>query len=127
MKSLSFSALLLSGLLTLAAGCHKKDVRPVEKPTDCGPLLTDSVFVRYQQTYCADRWGQAQGAQQLQSVAQAYLVQQGISLRPGALMAYGRNPASVCNACACTTGLVVEAAIVPADLPAMQALGFTRI
>lgn len=126
MKSLPFSALLLGGLLSLAASCQKKDIAPTERPGRCGTVMLDSVFVRYQQTYCADPWGQAQGAQQLQAVAQAYLVQQGISLRPGALRAYVRNPASVCNACSCTSGLVVEAAIVSADLPAMQALGFTR-
>jgi hypothetical protein len=128
MKPFSFTPLLVGGLLTLAAAsCQKKDIRPIEKPVDCGAFLLDSVLVRYQQTYCADPWGQVQGAQQLQATAQAYLVQQGVRLRPGALTAYGRNPASVCNACTCTTGLVVEAAIVPADLPAVQALGFTRI
>mgnify|MGYP006899134068 CR=1 FL=1 len=119
-------ALLLGGLFSLgAAGCQKKDVRPHEQPGRCGTVVTDSIFVRYEQTYCADPWGQAQGAQQLQAAAQAYLGQQG--LRPSTVTAYVRNPAAVCNACTCTTGLVVEAAIAPPDLPVMQALGFTRI
>lgn len=126
MKSLSLSALLVGSLLTLAVGCQKKDIAPTERPGRCGTVVTDTVFVRYQQTYCADVWGQAQGEQQLQTVAQAYLGQQGIRLRPGAVTAYLRNPAAACNACSCTTGLVVEAAILADDLPAMQALGFTR-
>ena len=126
MKSLSLSALLVGSLLTLAAGCQKTNVTPDKERDWCGTSITDSVFVRYNQTYCADAWGQAQGAQQLQTVAQAYLGQQGIRLRPSAVTAYVRNPASVCNACSCTTGLVVDVAIIAADLPAMQALGFTR-
>jgi hypothetical protein len=126
MKSLSPLALLLGSVLTLVASCQKKYIAPVEKPVDCSPFLVDSVSVRYQQTYCADPWGQAQGTQQLQATAYAYLMQQGISLRPGALKAYVRNPASVCNACTCTSGVVIEADIISADLPAMQALGFMR-
>jgi hypothetical protein len=81
-----------------------------------------TVKVSYAQTQCADRWGQAQGKQQLATVATAYLAQQGITLyQPQASL---QNPPAVCNACTCPTGLVLEGSVSPADLAAMRALGF---
>ena len=84
----------------------------------------DLVAVRYAQTQCADRWGQAQSTQQLVAAAQTYLAQQGLTLhQPQAIV---KNAGMVCNACSCTTGLVLEGTVQPADLPAMLALGFTK-
>lgn len=110
-----FAAWLLSGLCALATtSCTSKKQTPE-------PELTG---VQYAQTQCADRWGQAQGTRQLVAAAQAYLAQQGLTLyQPQASV---RNPAAVCNACTCTTGLVLEGAVQPADLPAVLALGFTK-
>jgi len=107
---------LLSGLCSLTAlGCNcKKDVDPNPEQS--------TVKVSYAQTQCADRWGQAQGTQQLAAVATAYLAQQGIILyQPRASV---KNAGMVCNACACTTGLVLEGQVSPADLAAVRALGF---
>ncbi|MFC7668089.1 hypothetical protein ACFQT0_12370 [Hymenobacter humi] len=80
--------------------------------------------VRYAQTQCADRWGQASGTQQLAAAAQAYLAQQGLTLhQPQASV---KNAGAVCSACNCPTGLVLEGTVQPADLSAVLALGFTR-
>jgi hypothetical protein len=82
------------------------------------------VQVSYAQTYCADPWGQAQGTQQLETVAATYLAQH--NLTTPQLHASVKYPAAVCNACACTTGLVLEGYVSAADLPAVLALGFTQ-
>jgi hypothetical protein len=104
----------LGGLTAISCNCKKDEIRPEAEPA--------TVQVSYAQTQCADRWGQAQGTQQLATVATAYLAQQGITLyQPQASV---RNPAAVCNACTCTTGLVLEGQVRPADLAAVQALGF---
>ena len=79
--------------------------------------------MRYAQTQCADRWGQAQGTQQLVAAAQGYLAQQGLVLQQ--LRARVINAGAVCNACTCPTGLLLEGAVGPTDLPAVLALGFT--
>ncbi|MFD2717689.1 hypothetical protein ACFST9_03110 [Hymenobacter monticola] len=84
----------------------------------------EQVAVRYAQTQCADRWGQAQGPQQLVVVAGAYFAQRGLTLNQPQASATGQ--ASVCNACNCPTGLVLEATVSPADLAAVLALGFTK-
>lgn len=84
----------------------------------------DLVAVRYSQTQCADRWGQAQSTQQLIIAAQTYLAQQGLTLhQPYASV---KNVGMVCNACSCTTGLVLEGTVQSAELPAVLALGFTK-
>ena len=88
------------------------------------PAQPELVAVRYAQTQCADRWGHAQGAQQLVTVAQAYLAQQGLTLNQPQASVTG--PASACAACTCLTGMVLEAGVSPADLPAVLALGFTK-
>ncbi|MBO2007918.1 hypothetical protein [Hymenobacter negativus] len=116
MKRTRLTIWLLSGLCSItAASCSCKE------KSDPEPEQT-TVKVSYAQTYCSDRWGQAQGTQQLAAVATAYLAQQGITLyQPRASAKY---PAAVCNACSCTTGLVLEGTVSPADLAAVQALGF---
>jgi hypothetical protein len=88
------------------------------------PVQPELVAVRYAQTQCADRWGQAQGSQQLVEVAPAYLAQQGLTLNQPHARTTG--PAAACNACTCLTGVVLEASVSPADLPAVLALGFTK-
>lgn len=117
MKRTRLTIWLCSGLCTLtAAGCFCKE------PTDLPEPAQATVKVSYAQTQCADRWGQAQGTQQLATVATAYLAQQGITLyQPQASL---KNPPALCNACSCPTGLVLEGAVSPADLAAVRALGF---
>ena len=80
--------------------------------------------VRYAQTQCADRWGQASGTQQLVAAAQAYLVRQGLTIHQA--QARVDNAGAVCTACTCPTGLVLEGAVPPADVAAVRALGFTK-
>jgi len=88
------------------------------------PPAPDLVGVRYAQTQCADRWGQAPGTQQLVIVAQAYLTQQGLTLhQPRARV---NDAGAVCSACTCPTGLVLEGTVPPADVAAVLALGFTK-
>jgi hypothetical protein len=117
MKRIRLTIWLLGGLCSFtSAGCFCKE------PTDLPEPEPTTVQVSYAQTQCADRWGQAVGTQQLAAVATAYLAQQGITLlQPQASV---RNPAAVCNACTCTTGLVLEGRVRPSDLAAIQALGF---
>ncbi|OWP61367.1 hypothetical protein CDA63_19770 [Hymenobacter amundsenii] len=82
------------------------------------------VGVRYAQTQCADRWGQAASTQQLLAAAQGYLAQQNLTLhQPRASI---KDAGAVCTACTCPTGLVLEGTVQPADLPAVLALGFTK-
>jgi hypothetical protein len=120
-KPTRFATWLLSGLCAFAAvscTCKKEDIRPEPEQK---PQL---VAVSYAQTQCADRWGQARGAQQLVAVAQAYLAQQGLTLNQPQAAATGTP--SACAACTCPTGLVLEATVSPADLSAALALGFTK-
>jgi hypothetical protein len=116
MKTTRFAVWLLSGLCALAsASCHKTTAEPT----------AEVVEVSYAQTQCADRWGQASGVQQLQTVATAYLAQQGITGHT--LQASAKAPAAVCAACTCPTGLVLAGSVRKADLPALLALGFTKL
>jgi hypothetical protein len=119
-KPTRFATGLLGGLCAIAAlSCtSKEEVRPEPAPK------SDAVTVTYAQTQCADRWGQAPSAQQLVAKAQAYLAQQGLTLNQPQAAATGQ--ASTCAACTCPTGLVLEATVSPADLPAVLALGFTK-
>jgi hypothetical protein len=114
-KPTRFAARLLGLLCVLAtAGCASEKQGPAP----------DLIGVRYAQTQCADRWGQASGTQQLVTVAQAYLAQQGLALhQPQASV---KNAGAVCNACTCPTGLVLEGTVSPADVTAVLALGFTK-
>jgi hypothetical protein len=118
-----FAVWLLSGLCVLAApGCIcGPDTDTLPEPAQ---PETEQVAVSYAQTQCADRWGQARGTQQLVAVAQAYLAQQGLTLNQPRASVTGQ--ASACAACTCPTGLVLEATVSPADLPAVLALGFTK-
>ncbi|MDB5234638.1 MAG: hypothetical protein JWR44_1631, partial [Hymenobacter sp.] len=50
--------------------------------------------------------------------------QQGLTLNQAQANATGQP--SACAACTCPTGLVLEATVSPADLPAVLALGFTK-
>ena len=109
------AAWLLGSLCAVAAtGCAREEA-------DLAPEL---VAVRYAQTQCADRWGQAAGTQQLVSVAQTYLAQQGLTLhQPQASV---KSAGAVCAACTCPTGLLLEGKVQPADLAAVLALGFAK-
>ena len=114
-----FATWCLGSLCALAASCICGPKTDLPEPAQ--PEL---VAVRYAQTQCADRWGSAQGAQQLIEVAPAYLAQQGLTLvQPYASVT---GPPSACAACTCLTGVVLEARVAPADLPAVLALGFTK-
>jgi hypothetical protein len=116
MKTTHLTAWLLSGLCALAsASCQKTAPEPT----------AEVVRVSYAQTQCADRWGQANGVQALQTVATAYLAQQGITGHT--LQASVQSAGTVCNACACPTGLVLAGSVRKADLPALLALGFTKL
>lgn len=110
-----FAAWLLGGLCMVAAlGCAREKDPPVP----------DLVKVCYAQTQCADRWGQASGTQQLVAAAQAYLARQGLTIHQA--QARVDNAGAVCTACTCTTGLVLEGSVPPADVAAVLALGFTK-
>jgi len=114
-KPSRFSAWLLGGLYALAAaGCanEKEDALP------------DLVAVRYAQTQCADPWGYARNTPLLAGVAQAYLAQQGVTLHQP--QASAKNTPSWCDACTCTTGVVLEGKVQPAEVAAVLALGFTK-
>lgn len=116
MKTARLFAWMLSGLCAFAsASCHKTTAEPAE----------ETVTVSYAQTQCADRWGQASGVQQLQTVASAYLAQQGITGHT--LQASVTSAAAVCSACNCPTGLVLAGSVRKADLPALLALGFKKL
>lgn len=117
-----FAAWLLGGLCAVAAaGCthhSTEEVRPE-------PAVNQGLIgVRYAQTQCADRWGQASGPQQLVDMARAYLAQRNLTL--SLAQASAKGPAAVCAACTCPTGLVLEGRVSPGDLPAVLALGFTE-
>lgn len=119
-----FTTWLLGSLCALATTsciCGPKSELP--EPAQQQPKA-ELVAVRYAQTQCADRWGQAQGTQQLVTAAQAYLAQQGLTLNQPQASATGQ--AGACAACTCPTGLVLEASVSPTDLPAVLALGFTK-
>jgi len=109
---------LLSSLCLLAGTSCKKNSEPA-------PPEADSIAVRYAQTQCADKWGQATTTQQLEAVATTYLVQQGIAFTQA--HATQAAPAAVCNACTCTTGVVLEGRVNSSQLAAIQVLGFTKI
>ena len=116
MKTARFVTWLLGGLCALASlGCHKTTAEPTE----------EVVQVNYTQTQCADPWGQANGVQKLQAVATAYLAQQGIVGHT--LQASVQSTGTVCSACICPTGLVLAGSVRKTDLPALQALGFTKL
>jgi hypothetical protein len=83
------------------------------------------VRVSYRQTYCADRWGRAADLPQFESIATAYLSQQGVIAHQ--LKASVKEPPAVCNACTCTTGLVLEGLVRTTDLPTLEKLGFKKI
>lgn len=116
MKTACFATWLLSGWCALAStGCHKTTAEPTE----------EVVQVSYAQTQCADRWGQANSVQKLQTVAIAYLAQQGITGHT--LQASVQSAGAACSACTCPTGLVLAGSVRKADLPALLALGFTKL
>ena len=94
-----------------AASCsnEKSDVKPL------------TVDVYYMQTQCADRWGTAEGAQQLVSAAQAYLTQQRLTLY-NARATTGPAPAGL--SCNTPTGRVLEGAVTTDDFSTVLALGF---
>ncbi|RTQ49291.1 hypothetical protein EJV47_14215 [Hymenobacter gummosus] len=118
MKQLRLTAaLLLAGCAFGATSCL---THCDEEPEPAAEI----VEVSYAQTYCADRWGEARGTQQLETVAKAYLLQQGIT--PQQLQAAAVNAPSVCNACSCTTGVVLKVSVLPADLQTMLNLGFKQ-
>ena len=114
LKLTRLTGLLLGSLCAIEAMSCTEEKNPAP----------DLVAVRYAQTQCADRWGQAQSAQQLVAAAQTYLAQQGLTLhQPQASV---KDAGLVCNACPCTTGLVLEGTVQSADLSAVLALGFTK-
>ena len=114
-KPARFAGYLFGSLCALAAvSCNSEKADPAP----------DLVAVRYAQTQCADRWGQASSPRQLIAAAQAYLAQQGLTLHQP--QASGRNTGIVCSACSCPTGLVLEGMVQPADSAAVLALGFTK-
>lgn len=117
MKPTFLTTRLLVSLCALAtAGCTNETIKPESAAA--------RVKVTYDQTQCADRWGQAKGTQQLVAVAQAYLAQQGVTLyQPQATV---KNTGAVCNACTCPTGVVLEGEVQPADLPLVLSLGFKQ-
>jgi hypothetical protein len=99
------------------AGCQSNDPKPIAD--------TEMVQVSYAQTYCSDRWGQAAGLQQFERVATTYLSQQGVTAHR--LKARVKEQSSVCNACNCTTGLVLEGLVRNTDLLILEKLGFKKI
>jgi hypothetical protein len=109
--------ILLGSASFSSAGCRSTDPAPA---TD-----TELVQVSYAQTYCADRWGQTAGLQQFESVATTYLSQQGVTAHQ--LKARVKEQAAGCNACTCTTGLVLEGLVRQADLPTLEKVGFKKI
>jgi len=120
MHSLRLPTGLLGSLLLLASTSCKHCNEP--EPEIFPPAVYN---VSYAQTQCADKWGQARTPQQLETVATAYLAQQGITLAsPKATQA---APAAVCNACMCTTGVVLVGQVDASQLAAIQALGFTKL
>lgn len=84
-----------------------------------------TVGVRYQQTQCADPWGQARTPQDLEVAVKAHLQQQGIVAQD--VHAQRTSGGAVCLACVCKTGIVLEAQVSPADLQAVLAMGFQEI
>lgn len=109
---------LLSSLMlaALVMGCGTTDTAPEPQ----GP-----VTVRYAQTQCADPWaGAGQNTDQgFEAAAKAYVQQQGIQLYSSSVTTAG---AAVCAACTCPTGRVLQATVSPADVAALEALGFKR-
>jgi len=113
------TAWLLSSLLALASvACSTKDTPAPEQDQ-----LTK---VSYAQTQCADKWGQVRTTQQLETVAAAYLAQQGITLSNPKATAPSA-PGLVCHACTCPTGTVLVGEVPASQLAAIQALGFTKL
>lgn len=111
MNSFRLAACLLSGWCSLAtSSCRRND-----------PELAQ---VSYTQTYCADKWGAAPTPAQLETVATAYLAQQGITLVN--VQASRVSEPAACFACTCRTGVVLTGRVAPEQLAAIQALGFTR-
>lgn len=111
MPSFRLTACLLSGWCSLATiSCRQND-----------PELA---LVSYAQTGCADKWGAAPTPAQLETVATAYLAQQGIVL-VNAQASRVSAPAA-CLACTCRTGVVLTGRVAPEQLAAIQALGFTK-
>jgi hypothetical protein len=118
MNSLRLSAWLLASLSALAiTSCHHCDPEPELPPADV-------VAVSYAQTQCADKWGFTRDNQQFQTLAIAYLAQQGITLSQ--TQATQVNSGAVCNACMCPTGVVLVGTVPTSQLAAIQALGFTK-
>jgi hypothetical protein len=116
MKSTRLLTSLFGVLAAVAVlSCNSKNPQPKKE---------NLVKVSYVQTYCADPWGNSSTPQQLQTTATAYLAQQNITLVDAS--ASTRFPESMCRACTCTTGVVLEGAVRSADLAAVLALGFTK-
>lgn len=120
MNAFRLPAGLLGSLLLLASTSCKHCDEP--EPEQLQPEVYN---VSYAQTQCADKWGQARTPQQLETVAIAYLAQQGITLTfPKATQT---GPAAGCSACTCPTGVVLVGQIHVSQLAAIQALGFTKL
>lgn len=116
MSSVRLATWLLSGLFVFAGvSCQKEDEASTPEP--------ETVPLSYAQTYCADQWGTASGLQQAEAAVTAYLLQQGITAK---VVASAVNPPMVCNACNCTTGVVLVASVRQSDVPALLAMGFTQ-
>lgn len=118
MKRLILAAGLLTGFSGLTSSCifdEKEEARPT----------VQYVQVRYQQTYCADPWGGSNDPQQVAALVRTYLSQRGIQAND--VTAAAVNPPSVCLACGCTTGIVIEAAVPQSDLQTLLDLRFKQI
>jgi len=116
MTSLRLTVALLSSLFFVS--CNKNS-EPAPEET------ADLVSVRYFQTYCSDKWGDAKPPQQYLTSASAYLTQQGITLSQAQITQYnGVIPA--CAMCTCATGKLLEGRVPSSQLAAIQALGFIK-
>jgi hypothetical protein len=118
MRLLRLSTWLLGSLLLLNS-CNKCN-EPAPEPVPA--IEPDQVSVSYDQTQCADKWGQAATPQQLEALAVAYLAKQGITL--AGPKASQTGPPTVCNACSCPTGVVLVGTVHVNQVTAIQALGF---
>lgn len=118
MKRFILAVGLLTGFSGLTNSCifgEKEEARPA----------VQYVQVRYQQTYCADPWGNTRDPQALAPLVRNYLSQRGIQAND--VTAAAVNPPSVCLACGCTTGIVIEASVPQSDLQTLLDLRFQQI
>lgn len=109
----TISLFFLSGLMLIAfclltvAGCQKVNV----------------IWVKYNETQCADSWDYSDNNEVLKEHVETYLKGKGVKVLEMEIF-IDADPQQNCSSCSCTTGRTIKVKIKKRDLDDVKNLGF---